>query len=85
MKTAEEEAKAICRWFWSEEDEPLDGDYECPDYAHMVDVIRIIQADALNRAASLCASSKLRGILKERAIRDCIRLIQAEADKLTKP
>jgi len=46
--------------------------------------VRAIQADALRYAADLCAKVSPRcGELKDRAIRDCIRIIYAEADKLT--
>jgi len=58
---------------------------------HLEDVASIIEVqmaqcyvDALNHAVNLCAGVSPRcGKLKDRAIRDCIRLIQAEVERLT--
>jgi len=47
---------------------------------------RAIQADALRHAADLCAKvSPKCGELKDKAIRDCIKVIYDAADKLTTP
>jgi len=65
------------------EDWLLDMPYNRTKWPAWVDEIK---ADALRHAAELCAKvSPKCGELKDNAIRDCIRVIQAEADKLTKP
>jgi hypothetical protein len=79
LKTAEEIAEALCRWF-TPDNEPI----ELTDVAHTREVVARCYADALRHAADLCAKVSPRcGELKDKAIRDCIKIIYAEADKLT--
>jgi len=52
----------------------------------VLDAIKQTKIDTLRHAAELCCKVSPRcGELKDKAIRDCIKVIYAEADKLTTP